>query len=117
MRQCNHRCPEPSYIEAGCETMKSIFDGVIMESTGRVDAHDPVVVETDKEICKQVQEAANQAGATHMHVNLHMTDWVAAQLEDLVLKAMIDWISNLEVQNLKYLLEDDTNTEEGVTIL
>ena len=71
----------------------------------------------DEEIHKQVQEAAIQARATHMHVNLHVTDWVATQWEDPVLKAMIDWIPNWKVQNLKHLLGDDTNTEEGMAIL
>ena len=52
-----------------------------------------------------------------MCVNLHMTDWVAAQLEDPVLKAMIDCISSWKVQNLKHLLGDKTTTEERVAIL
>ena len=53
MGQCSHRCPELSYIKAGCGTVKSILDGVTMGLTGRVDAHDPVVAETDEEIYKQ----------------------------------------------------------------
>ena len=65
--------------------MKAILDRVTMGLTGRADVHDPVVVETDEEISKQVQEAAVQARATHTHVNLHVTDWVAAQQEDPVL--------------------------------
>ena len=90
---------------------------VTMGSTGRVDAHDSVVVETDEEIHRQVQGAAIQARADHTHVNLHMTDWMAAQWKDPVLKAVIDWISYCKVQNLKNLLGEDTNTEEGVAIL
>ena len=97
--------------------MKSILDGITMGSTGRADAHNHVVAKTDKEIHKQVQEATLQAKATHTHVNLHVTDWVAAQWEDSVLKAMINWISNQKVQNLKHLSEDNANTEEGVAIL
>ena len=58
------------------ETVKSILDGVIVGSMGRVDAHDPVVAETDDVIHKKVQEAVIQARALHMHVNLHVTDWV-----------------------------------------
>ena len=50
-----------------------------MQLTGRVDTHNPVVVETDEETHKQVQEAAIQARATQMCVDLHVTDWVAAQ--------------------------------------
>ena len=77
------------------ETVKSILDGVTLGSTGRVDVHDPVVAETDKEIHKGVEEAAIQVGAAHMHVNLHVTDWVATQQEDLVLKTVIDCDSQL----------------------
>ena len=57
-----------------------------MGLTGRADAYYPVVAETDKEIHKQVQEAAILARATHTHVNLHVTDCVTAQWEDPVLK-------------------------------
>ena len=93
------------------ETVKSILDRVTVGSTGRADAHEPVVAETDKEIHKQVQEAATKARAAHMHVNLHVTDWVAAQWEDPVLKATINWIPKQKVYNLKHLLGDDMNTE------
>ena len=74
--------------------MKSILDGVTLGSTGRADAHDPVVAETDEEINKQVWEAAVQAKVTQKHVNLHATDWVATQWKDPVPKAMINWIPN-----------------------
>ena len=104
-------------LRLDAEIVKSILDGVTMGSSRRADAHNPVVAETDEEMHKQVQEVAIQAKATHMCVNLHMTDWVAAQWEDPVLKAPINWISNWKVQNLKYVLGDDANTEEGVAIL
>ena len=81
-----------------------------------MNAHNPVVAETDEEILKHIQEAAVQAKATHMHVSLYMTEWVATQWEHPVLKATIDWIPNQKVQNRKHLLEDDTNTE-GMAIL
>ena len=97
--------------------MKSILDGVTVGWTGRADAHDPVVVETDEEIHKQVQEAAVHARATLTHVSIHVTDWVATQWEDPVLKAVINWISNWKVKNLKHLFGDDVNNEEGVAIL
>ena len=84
--------------------MKSILDGVTIGLAGRVDAHNPVVAETDKVIHKQVQEAVVLARATHMHMKLHGTNWMAAQWEDPVLKVMINWISSLKVQNLKHLV-------------
>ena len=45
---------------------------------GRVNAHNPAVADADEEIHKQVLETAVQARATHMPVNLHVTDCVAA---------------------------------------
>ena len=52
-----------------------------------------------------------------MHVNLPVTDWVATQWEDPVFKAVINWVFNQKVQNLKHLFGDDANTEEGEAIL
>ena len=42
---------------------------------------------------------------------------MTAQQEDPILKTMIEWISKWKIQDLKHLLEGDTNTEEGKTIL
>ena len=89
----------------------------ILELTGRADVHNPVVMETDEDIHKQVQEAAVQARTTKTHVNLQVTDWVATQQEDPVLKATTDWIPNWKVQNLKHLLGDDMNTKERMAVL
>ena len=88
--------------------MKSLLDGVTVGSTVRGNACDPVVAETDEEIL---------ARAIYMCVNLHVTDWVATQWEDLLLKAVINWIPNQKVQDLKHLLGDDVNTVEGMAIL
>ena len=99
------------------EIMKPILDKITMGTIGRVDAHDPAVVETDEEIHKEVWEAAVQARATHAHVNLHVTDWVAVQQEDPILKTVIEWISEQKVQDLKHLLGDAANMEEGKAVL
>ena len=97
------------------ETMKSILDGVTVGTTERADAHDPVVVEADEEIHKPVQETMILAQTAC--VDLHVTDWVTAQEEDPILKTAIKWISGQKLQDLKHLLGDDANTEEGKTIL
>ena len=52
-----------------------------------------------------------------MLVNLHVTDWVAAQQEDPILKIVMEWISTNKLQDLKHILGDDTATEEGMAIL
>ena len=45
-----------------------------MGTIGRAEAHDPVVVEADEEIHKQVWETAVKARAAHPCVNLHLID-------------------------------------------
>ena len=42
---------------------------------------------------------------------------MTAHQEDPILKTVIEWISGQKVQDLKYLMGDDSNTEEGKTIL
>ena len=69
-----------------------------LDQQGRADVHDPVVAETDEEIHKQVWEAAVQARVTCMHVNLHVTDWVATQWEDPVLKV---WLNGFPIRKYK----------------
>ena len=104
-------------LRLDADTMKSILDGRNAGSTGRADALNPVVADTDEEIHKQVQEAAVQAKATHTCVNLYVTNWVASQWEDPVLKAIINWIPNKNVQDLKHLFGNDANNEEVMAVL
>ena len=86
-------------LKLDAETMKSILDGVTMGTTKRADAQDPAVAETDEEIHKPVWETAILARTT--------------QQEDPIFKPVMEWISNWKVQDLKHLLGDDTNTEDG----
>ena len=99
------------------EVVKSILDSVTVGTIGRADAHDPVVAEADERIHKKVEETAVQARATHMHVNVHVTDWVAVQQEDPIFQIVMEWISIHKVQDLKHLLGEHTTTEEGMAIL
>ena len=71
------------------EAVKSILDRATIGTIGRADAHDMVVAEAKEWIHKQVEETAAQAQATHVHVNLHVMDWVAAQQGDPILKIVM----------------------------
>ena len=97
------------------KTMKSILGGVDIGTTERADAQNPVVAKVDKNIHKPFQETVNLAWAAC--IDLHVTGWVTAQQEDPTLKATVDWISDWKVWDLKHLVGDDANTEEGKTIL
>ena len=48
-----------------------------------------MVAHADEEIHKQVQETVILARTAQVHVDLHVTNWVTAQQEDLILKTMI----------------------------
>ena len=97
------------------ETVKSILFGVTVGTIKRADAHDPVVAKADEEIHNPFQGTVTLSQAAC--VDLHMTDWVTTQQEDPILKTVIKWISGQKVCDLKHLLGDNANTEEGKTIL
>ena len=78
--------------------MKSILDGVTMETTERADGHDLVVAKADEEIHKKVQETVILAQAAH--IDLPVTDWVTTQQENPILKTVITWISGQKVQEI-----------------
>ena len=102
-------------LKLNAETMKYILDGVAVGNMERADAHDLAVAQADEEIHKPSQETAILPQAAHVH--LHVTDWVTTQQEDPPVKVAIEWISIQKVQDLKHLLGDDANAEEGKTIL
>ena len=102
-------------LKLNVDTVKSILDGVTMGTTERADAHDPALAKADEEIHKPVQETSILIWAAC--VDLHVTDWMTTQQEDSTLKTTIEWISGQKVQDLKHLLGDDANTEEGKTTL
>ena len=64
-------------------TVKSILGRVTVGMTERGDVHPLAVADANEEIHKQVQETAILARTTHMHVDLHVTNWVTTQQEDL----------------------------------
>ena len=99
------------------EAVKSILDGVILGTEGRVDAHDMMVAEADERIYKEVEETAVQAQAAHTCMNLHVMDWVATQQMNPILKIAMEWTSSNKVQDLKHLLGNHATTEEGMAIL
>ena len=79
------------------EAIKSILDRVTVGTAGKADAYDPMVAKAYERIHQQAEEAAVQGQAAHMHVNLYVTDWVAAKQEDPILKIVREWIFSNKV--------------------
>ena len=95
-------------LRLDAETMKSILNGITVGTIGRANANGPVMAEADEEIHKEVQETAVKARASHVHVNLHVTELVATQQEVPYLRL---WSSAFlsGMQDLKHLLGDNNN--------
>ena len=87
---------------------QSILDGVTLGMAHRAEGHDPSVFEGDHNIEKEVHVTAGQ-----VQVEMHMTNWAAAQTEDLVLNAVLNWLETQKKTDLRTLLGEHASCEEG----
>ena len=88
--------------------MQSILDGVTLGGTERAEGDDPVMVEGDHNIEKEVCVAAAQ-----VLVEMHVTNWAAAQREDPVLDTVLHWLEAKKKIDLRTLLGEHAFSEEG----
>ena len=83
----------------GPKAVQSILDGVTLGTAHRAEGHDTSVVEGDHNVEKKVHVAAGQ-----VKIEMHMTDWAAAQKEDPALNAMLNWLGVKKKNDLRTLL-------------
>ena len=88
--------------------MQSILDGATLGTTQRAERDDPAVVEGDHEIEKEVHVPAGQ-----VLVEMHATNWAAAQKEDPELDAVLHWLETKKKIDLRTLLGEHASSEEG----
>ena len=75
-------------MHLGPKAVQSILNTVTQGTAHRAEDHNPSVVEGDHKIEKEVHVTTRQ-----VQVEMHLTDWAAAQKEDPVLNAMWNWDS------------------------
>ena len=92
----------------GPEAMQSILDGVTLGAAQRAERDDPAMVEGDHNMEKEVRAIAGQ-----VLVEMHVTNWAAAQREDPELDAVLCWLEAKKKINLRALLEEHASSEEG----
>ena len=90
------------------KAMQSILDGVALGMAHRVEGHNPLVVEGDHNVEKEVCVTTRQ-----VKVEMHVTHWAAAQKEDPVLNAMLNWLGAQKKTDLRTLLGEHASSEEG----
>ena len=69
------------------EAMQSILDGVSLGAAHRAEGYDPMVVEGDYSLEKEVCITTGW-----VLVEMHITDWAKTQREDPVLNTVLDWL-------------------------
>ena len=92
----------------GLETVQSILDGVTLGAAQRAEGDDPTMVEGDHNIEKEVCVTAGP-----VLVEMHVTNWAAAQREDPVLDAVLHWLEAKKKIDLRRLLGEHASSEEG----
>ena len=88
--------------------MQAVLDGATIGTSQRVEGENPTVIEGDQQREREVQVTAGQ-----VLVEIHVTDWAAAQKEDPELYALLQWLECKKKTNLKTLLGEHASREEG----
>ena len=92
----------------GLEAVQAVLDGATLGASQRAEGEDPTVIEVDQEKEKEVQVAAGQ-----VLVEMHFTNWAAAQKEDSELEAVLQSLQSKKKTNLRTLLGEHASSEEG----
>ena len=79
-----------------------------MGASQRAERENPAVIENNQQLEKEVQVAAGQ-----ILVEMHVTDWAAAQKEDPELNAALQWLETRKKADLKTLLGECIMSDEG----
>ena len=89
----------------GPKAVHSILDGVALGMAHRAEVHNP---SGDHNVENEVHVTTGQVKA-----EMHVTNWAAAQKEDLVLNAMLNWLGAQKKTDLRTLLGEHASSEEG----
>ena len=93
------------------KAVQSILDGVTLGMAHRAEGFDPTVLEGDHNKEREVHVTAGWVQA-----KMHVTNWAAAQREDPVLNAMLNWLETQKKTNLRTLLGEHAFSEEGQVV-
>ena len=92
----------------GLEAVQAVLDGATMGTSQRAERENPAIIEGDQQLEKEVWVTAGQ-----VLVEMHVTDWAAAQKEDPELNAVLQWLGSRKKADLMMLLRECIMSEEG----
>ena len=92
----------------GLEAVQAVLDGATIGASQSVEGENPTVIESH-----QQRETEVWVTAGWVLVEMHVTDWVAAQKEDPELHAVLQWLESKKKTVLRTLLGEHVSSEEG----
>ena len=84
--------------------MQAVLDGAAMGASQRAEKENPAIIENNQQLEQEVQVTAGQ-----IQVEMHITDWAAAQKEGPELNAVLHWLETKKRADLKTLLGEFIN--------
>ena len=89
-------------------TVQAVLDGATMGASQRAEGEDPAIIKGDQQMEKEVQVTTGW-----VLLEMHVTDWAAAQKGDPELDAVLQWLESKKKTDLRTLLRECIMSEEG----
>ena len=88
--------------------MQATLDGATLSASQRAEGENPAIIEGDQQMEKEVQVTTGQ-----VLVEMHVTDWAAAQKGDPELDAVLQCLESKRKTDLRTLLGECIMSKEG----
>ena len=92
----------------GLEAVQAVLHGATMGTSQRVEGENPAIIEGDQQMEKEVWVATG-----HVLVEMHVTNWAAAQKGDPELDAVLQWLESKKKTDLRTLFGECIMSKEG----
>ena len=90
------------------EAVQAVLDGATVGASQRAEGENPAIIKDDQQLDKEVWVATGQ-----VLVEMHVTNWAAAQKEDPELDVVLQWLESKKKLDLRTLLRECIMSEEG----
>ena len=95
----------------GLEAVQAVLDGATMGASQTAEGEDPTIIEGDQQMEKEVHVTTGQ-----VLVEMHVTNWAAAQKGDPKLDAVLQWLESKKKTDLRTLLGECITSKEGLMV-
>ena len=92
----------------GPEAVQAILDGATVGTSQRAERENPAIIKGDHQLDKEVWVTAGR-----VLVEMHVTNWAAAQNKDPELDAVLQWLGSRKKADLRTLLRECIMSKEG----